>query len=62
MYRLGDTVHFQNHILFLNELQTPFDPNDPFRFVPERLVINSDSEKISEWSTSIEDLVVFLTK
>src|SRR5688572_20025050 len=26
MYRLGDTVVFQNHILFFNELQTHFDP------------------------------------
>jgi len=61
MYRLDDTVHFQNHILFLNELETAFEPNDPFRFVPERVVINSDSEKISEWSASIADLESFLT-
>lgn len=61
MYRLGDTVQFQNHILFLNELETPFEPNDPFRFVPERVVINSDGEKISEWSASIADLESFLT-
>lgn len=61
MYRLGHTVQFQNHILFLNELETPFDPNDPFRFVPERMVINSDGEKISEWSASIADLEGFLS-
>lgn len=60
MYRLDQTVQFQNHILFLNELATPFDPNDPFRFVPERTIINSDSEKISEWSASIADLESFL--
>lgn len=56
MYRLGDTVQFQNHILFLSELETPFDPNDPFRFVPERMIINSDGERASEWSASIADL------
>lgn len=61
LYRLGDTVRFQNHILFFNELQTPFDPNDPFRFVPERLTVNNDGEKISEWSASISDLESFLS-
>lgn len=62
MYRVGPTVHFQNHILFLNELETPFDPNDFFRFVPERMIINRDGEKISEWSTSIADLESFLSR
>lgn len=61
MYRLGHTVYFQNHILFLSELETPFDPNDPFRFVPERIIINSDGEQISEWSASIADLEGFLS-
>lgn len=62
MYRLGHTVQFQNHILFLNELETPFDSNDPFRFVPERMIINSEGDKISEWSASIADLEYFLSK
>ncbi|HET9789355.1 MAG TPA: hypothetical protein VFP47_19635 [Pyrinomonadaceae bacterium] len=60
MYRLGHTVQFQNHILFLNALDKPFDPNDPFRFVPERTIINSDGDQISEWSASIADLQRFL--
>jgi len=61
MYRIGDTVKFQNHILFLNELKTPFDPTDPYRFVPERMIINNDGEKISEWSASMSDLERFLS-
>lgn len=61
IYRVGHTVHFQNHILFLSELDTPFDPNDPYRFVPERMIINSDGDRISEWSTSIADLEYFLS-
>jgi hypothetical protein len=61
MYRLDATVYFQNHIFFLNELETPFDPIDPFRFVPERTTINIDGEKISEWSVSITDLESFLS-
>lgn len=62
MYRLGHTVQFQNHILFLNDLETPFDANDPFRFVPERMIINGDGEKISERSASVADLEYFLTQ
>ena len=60
IYRLGNTVRFQNHILFLNEIEGSFDPHDPFRFVPQRMIINSDGEKISEWSVSIADLECFL--
>lgn len=61
MYRIDDTVLFQNHILFLNQLETPFDPNDPFRFVPERKTVDSDGKRISEWSASIMDLEGFLS-
>jgi contact-dependent growth inhibition (CDI) system CdiI-like immunity protein len=61
MYRLGHTVHFQNHVLFLDELKTPFDPSDPFRFVPERMIVGMDGENISEWSASIADLESFLS-
>ena len=60
MYRLEQTVQFQNHILFLNELETPFDPNDPFRSIPERRIVDSDGEEISEWSATIADLEGFL--
>jgi len=61
MYRLDDTVHFQNHILFLNELKAPFDPNDPFRFVRERTIFNSQGDRISEWSISISELECYLS-
>ena len=60
MYRLGDAVHFQNHILLLYELKIAFDPNDPFRFVPERIIINSQGERVSEWSASISELECYL--
>lgn len=61
MYRLDHTVHFQNHILFFNELKTRFDPSDPFRFVPERMIVSMDGQNISEWSASIADLESFLS-
>ena len=60
MYRMGQTVQFQNHILFLSELEAPFDPNDPFRSIPERRIVDTDGEEISEWSATIADLEGFL--
>lgn len=62
MYLMDHTVYFQNHILFLSELDRPFDPNDPFRSVPERARINSDDDKISEWSASLAELESFLNR
>ena|GEM_PF-6808597 len=47
-------------ILFLNELETCFDPNNLFRFIPPRMMMNLDGEQISEWSTPIADLESFL--
>ncbi len=60
MYRRDETVYLQNHILFLTDLFAPFDPQNPFRFVPEREVISENGEKISEWSVPITDLESFL--
>jgi hypothetical protein len=62
MYREGVTVYFQNHILFLKDLAIPFDPDDPFRFVPSRTIVNQDGEKISEWSAPIADLESYLSR
>lgn len=60
IYRLDNTVYLQNHILFLSKLSVPFDPHDPFRFVPERELISETGEKISEWSVPIADLEGFV--
>jgi hypothetical protein len=36
MYRVDDQVLVQNGILFLDKLSTPFDPTNPFTYVPPR--------------------------
>ena len=60
MYRAHDTVYIQHHILFFSELPSPFDEDNPFSSVPERRVVDEDSNRISEWSVSIKDLESFL--
>ena len=55
-------IFFQNHILFLSELKNRFDPDDPFRFVPERAEVNPDGERISEWPLPIAELESFLSR
>jgi hypothetical protein len=62
MYRVNENVFIQNHILFFDQLQSPFDERNPFSSVPERQTTNEDGDGISEWSVRINELEEFLTK
>ncbi len=62
MYRENDTVFIQNHILFFDQLQSPFDERNPFSSVRGRQTINEDGNRISEWSVQIDELEEFLIK
>jgi hypothetical protein len=61
LYREHGKVYIQNHILFFKELKQPFDPKNPFTFIPEHERTTEDGEKISEWVTSINDLTDYLS-
>jgi hypothetical protein len=56
MYLVGNDVYIQNHVLFMDELDEPFDESDFIKFVPERETVTEDGEPISEWKVSIEDI------
>jgi hypothetical protein len=60
IYRIGERAHFQNQILFLNEIRGGFDPNDPYQFVRDRMTISADGSPISEWSVPVSSLLWFL--
>lgn len=49
MYLIGDNVHIQNHVLFLDELIVPFDESNIYSSIPEREIITDEGERISEW-------------
>lgn len=57
MYLVDQNVHFQNHALFLSDVEGNFDPNDPYRHVPDRSVTNEHGERISEWIVPFNDIV-----
>ena len=62
MYRVNERVFIQNHVLFFDQLQSPFDERNPFSSVTERQTIDEDGNRISEWSVRIDDLEEFLKK
>ncbi len=56
LYRVGEAVHVQNQLLFLDELTAPFDPARSWDFVADRETVNEDGLRISEWQCSLSDL------
>lgn len=52
MYRDGEVVYAQNSIIFLDELDERFNPQEPWRYVEARSSVDEDGNRISEWSTS----------
>jgi hypothetical protein len=60
LYRDGDTVYVQNHILFFGQLSQPFSSERPWDSVRDRETVNEDGQKISEWATTIEEIKYFL--
>ncbi|MGB8259572.1 MAG: hypothetical protein WCE75_04445 [Terracidiphilus sp.] len=60
MYRDGDSVFLQDHLLFFSQLQVPFSPDHPCRSLRDRQVLSEDGAPISEWCVDMDDLRQFL--
>ncbi|MFD5665034.1 hypothetical protein ACFWIK_08955 [Streptomyces anthocyanicus] len=60
LYRSGSIVHVQNSIMFLDELEEEFAPDEPWRFVEPRSTVDEDGQEISEWRTTVQDVERFL--
>ncbi|MFD9938298.1 hypothetical protein ACFWZ6_34770 [Streptomyces massasporeus] len=60
LYRSGDIVYVQNSIIFLEELEEDFSPDEPWRFVEPRSAFDEDGNEISEWQTSFDSVSDFL--
>jgi hypothetical protein len=61
LYRRGDVVHVQEALIFLEELDSGFDPDEPWLSVTPRQVVTEDGDRISEWETDISAVRRFLT-
>lgn len=60
LYRSEEDVYVQNSVLFLDELDVRFEPEAPWHFVGPRCAIDEDGNRISEWSTGMAELRLFL--
>lgn len=60
IYRENESVFIQNHLFFLDEAPEPFDLYNPYKFVKERVTINEDGQKISEWTVSMDEISDFV--
>jgi contact-dependent growth inhibition (CDI) system CdiI-like immunity protein len=56
MYRDGDRVYFQEHLLFFDSLDKPFDYQNPYASVRPR----GNDPRVSEWSVPLDSLKDFL--
>ncbi|WP_424229836.1 hypothetical protein [Actinophytocola sp.] len=59
MYRDGDVIHVQNSLIFLNELDEPFDSQAPWRHVEPHREVDEDGNRISQWVTSASEVRQF---
>jgi hypothetical protein len=56
IYREGEADHVQNSIIFLDGLEEEFKPQEPWRYVEARSLVDEDGNQISEWSTTISEV------
>jgi CdiI N-terminal domain len=66
MYRVDETVYFQEHILFFEnapddfvKLREPFSLDRQFTYVRDRRTTNENGEQLSEWNVSLADVETF---
>lgn len=60
MYKIQDTIILHNRMLILDDLEEPFDENNPYNSMDPRETITEEGDPISEWTTSTQELEKFL--
>ncbi|GAA4301153.1 hypothetical protein GCM10023086_16960 [Streptomyces venetus] len=60
LYRSGEVVYVQSSLIFLEELDEAFVPDEPWRSVGPRSKVDEDGNEISEWQTTVDELRQFL--
>lgn len=60
MYSEGGKVFVQNSILFMEDMTEPFNEKQICDYVPDRVCVNEEGYRISEWVLELNDLQVFL--
>ena len=60
LYLDGKTVHIQNQIFFLDELEKPFLEANPYEFIPARKTVSDEGDKISEWHVDVNYIEAYI--
>jgi hypothetical protein len=60
LYRDGEVVHIQEIMLFLDELDHPFDPDKPWESVRPRETISEDGDPLMEWTVPLAAVQEFV--
>lgn len=59
-YRDGEWIHFQNQLLFYCDLPHDFEISKMSNYIQDRLVVNTEGDRISEWNVATRDIESFL--
>ncbi|NHX02168.1 hypothetical protein [Pseudomonas koreensis] len=62
LYFVGESVHIQNNVVFLDDVVLGFNGDDVNTYVGEREVVNEDGDKISEWVVPLSEVLSFKEK
>jgi hypothetical protein len=60
LYRDGQDVFVQNHVVPMDEINGTFDPVNPYVHVRDRETVNEDGKRISEWKTTVAEIEDYL--
>lgn len=60
LYRDGESVLFQNQVLFAADVQQELVGSSSWRSVPTRRTHTNDGHQISEWNVLLSDIQLFL--
>ncbi|WP_328411548.1 hypothetical protein OG542_15905 [Streptomyces violaceus] len=60
LYKFADIIYVQSSIIFLEELDQAFVPDEPWRCVGPRSTVDEDGNEISEWQATVDEVREFL--
>lgn len=62
VYRDREWAYFSNQLLFCSTLPDHFEVSEISRYIDDRVVIDEDGNRISEWNVAIRDIELFLKR
>lgn len=57
-----DMVYVQNHLRFYDQLGSNFSVADANRFLAERITVNEQGNRISEWEVPLAEITLFVDR